>query len=211
MLKIERLQHYDALIFDMDGTIVDSGPAHEIAWRRALEEFDLPIISTLMRSLCGVPTLETFSTIAEKTNTPLKADLETMEAFRASIFAELIPQHISLSPVIAVAQHYYGEKPLAVGTGANTAEATSILSACGVDHLFDAIIGADQVAKPKPAPDVFLQCAKAINTPAAQCAVFEDAVLGLEAAKAAKMDAYDVYQHFGFENNYFLHNESGPT
>lgn len=93
---------------------------------------------------------------------------------------------------------------MAVGTGAGTAEARRILEHCGILSLFDIVIGADQVSHPKPAPDTFLACAAHMGCEPGDCVVFEDADLGLEAARAAGMTAVDVRTEFQFINDYFL-------
>ena len=203
-MNFELFQQYDALIFDMDGTLVESGPLHETAWTRTLNEFGLPVIKPLMRALCGVPTKETLEIIAKETNTVLRASVEEMNDFKEAIAKELMHGYVKPTPIADIARHFYADKPMAVGTGAYTEEAKAILSICQLDHLFDAIVGADQVGKPKPAPDVFLRGAELMNIAAERCAVFEDAELGLQAARAANMTAYDVHVHFGYVNDYFL-------
>jgi HAD superfamily hydrolase (TIGR01509 family) len=93
---------------------------------------------------------------------------------------------------------------MAVGTGASTTEANTILKICKVDHYLDAIVGADQVANPKPAPDIFLRCAELMNVTPDQCVVFEDSKLGLQAARRAGMKAVDVLEVHQVVNDYFL-------
>ena len=58
--------HFDALIFDMDGTLVDSGQLHEVAWTETLTRFAIPIDRPYMRSLAGVPTKGTLELLIEK-------------------------------------------------------------------------------------------------------------------------------------------------
>lgn len=67
-----------------------------------------------------------------------------------------------------------------------------------------AVVGADQVAAPKPAPDTFLHCAELMQVAPERCVVFEDSVLGLEAAERAGMIGIDVLQAYGIQNDYFL-------
>ena len=203
-MNFDLFQQYDALIFDMDGTLVESGPLHEVAWTQTLNEFGLPIVKPLMRALCGVPTKETLEIIAAKTGTALRTSVEEMNDFKEAIAKKLMHEYVRPTPIADIARHFYGNKPLAVGTGAYTEEAKAILEICQLDHLFDAIVGADQVTRPKPAPDVFLRAAELLNVAAVRCAVLEDAELGLQAARAANMGAYDVHVHFGYVNDYFL-------
>ena len=93
---------------------------------------------------------------------------------------------------------------MAVGTGAYTAEAETILRLCGLDQYIDVVVGADQVSHPKPAPDTFLRCAELLNADPKRCVVFEDAQMGLLAARNAGMEAIDVLAVLQIENDYFL-------
>ena len=98
---------------------------------------------------------------------------------------------------------YHGEKPMAIGTGANTAEARLVLKQCGLDHFIDVVVGADQVQNAKPAPDTFLRCAELLGVDAARCVVFEDSRLGLQAAARAGMAGIDVLLIHNIHNDYF--------
>jgi beta-phosphoglucomutase family hydrolase len=195
---------FRGLIFDMDGTLVESGPLHEIAWKETLLRYDLPVNPGLMRSLAGVPTRQTLERVSEETGKPLVASLDEMNAFKEALVADLAVNYVKATPLADLARQHYGRMPMAVGTGAYTAEARDILSHCGIESLFDTIVGADRVARPKPAPDTFLACAEALGCKPSDCVVFEDADLGLEAALAAGMTAVDVRTEFQFINDYFL-------
>lgn len=93
---------------------------------------------------------------------------------------------------------------MAVGTGARTAEAQHILEICGLGKYITAVVGADRVARPKPAPDTFLRCAELLGVAPQECVVFEDAKLGIEAAESAGMTVVDVYAELNIHNDYFL-------
>ncbi len=196
--------HFEALIFDMDGTLVDSGQLHEFAWSAILEKYDIPLDRPLMRSLAGVPTKGTIEILLEKFNCKPVASLAEMNAVKEKYVHENMHKFIKPTALIEIAKKYHGIKPMAVGTGANTGEAKTILKLCGLDIYMGAIVGADQVQNPKPAPDTFLRCAELLGVAANNCVVFEDAKLGLEAAASAGMVGVDVLKIHGIENNYFL-------
>jgi beta-phosphoglucomutase family hydrolase len=196
--------HFAALIFDMDGTLVDSGQLHEHAWTATLEKYGIPIDRPLMRSLAGVPTKGTIEILIEKFQCTVVASLDEMNEFKEKFVHDAMHQFVKPTALIAVAKHYYGKKPMAIGTGANTEEAKKILALCGLDIYMDAIVGADQVKNPKPAPDTFLRCAELLGAAANQCVVFEDSTLGLQAAASAGMVGVDVLIAHQIENEYFL-------
>ncbi len=196
--------HYDALIFDMDGTLVDSGQLHEHAWTATLNKYGIPVDRPLMRSLAGVPTKATIEYLLEKFNVNVDASLDEMNDFKELVVHESMHNYVKPTALLEVAQRYHGKKPMAVGTGAYTQEAKTILALCGLDKYIDAVVGADQVQNPKPAPDTFLRCAELLGVDAAKCVVFEDSKLGLQAAASAGMAGIDVLLVHAVENDYFL-------
>ncbi len=195
---------YAALIFDMDGTLVDSWQLHEFAWTAMLNKYGIPIDRPLMRSLAGVPTKGTIEILLEKFNLKVEASLDEMNDFKEQVVHDNMHKYVKPTALIEVAQRYHGKKPMAIGTGAYTQEATTILGLCGLDKYIQVVVGADQVQNPKPAPDTFLRCAELLGVDATQCVVFEDSKLGLQAAASAGMAGIDVLLVHAVENDYFL-------
>lgn len=195
---------YEALIFDMDGTLVDSGQLHEFAWTATLTRYELPIDRAYMRSLAGVPTKGTLELVMQRFDCLPCASLDEMNDFKENWVHENMHRFVRPTALAEVVKQYHGKRPMAVGTGAYTEEATRILTLCGLASYMDVIVGADQVKNPKPAPDTFLYCAQRIGANPARCIVFEDAPLGLLAAERAGMSAIDVHQVLNIANDYFL-------
>lgn len=198
------IEQYQALIFDMDGTLVDSGKLHELAWIETLNKYAIPVDRPLMRSLAGVTTSRTLQQLIEQFDVVVSATIDEMSLHKQSIVNDNIARYIKPTRLKALAEKYYGRLPMSVGTGANTAEAEAILSHCGLRHLFAHVVGAESVCHPKPAPDIFLRCAELMGIKPSACLVFEDAKLGLQAAKAAGMRAIDVLDAYAIENDYFV-------
>ncbi|MES1192228.1 MAG: beta-phosphoglucomutase family hydrolase [Steroidobacter sp.] len=195
---------FDALIFDMDGTLVDSGQLHEHAWTAMLNHYGIPVDRALMRSLAGVPTKATIEVVLKAFSLNAPASLDEMNAFKEDMVRRHMHEHVKPTTLIELVRRYHGKKKMAVGTGASTEEALIILRICKLDSLLDAIVGADQVANPKPAPDIFLRCATLMNVKPDSCVVFEDSKLGLQAAVNAGMKAVDVLETHRVVNEYFL-------
>ncbi|CAG9295994.1 beta-phosphoglucomutase family hydrolase [Celerinatantimonas diazotrophica] len=182
---------YAALIFDMDGTVIDSLPAHQRAWEQILAKYQIPYTAKVMNHLNGWPALQTVNFLCSRAQIE-NLDNVQISAEKEALYQQLAPQMVKITPVIDIVKKYTGKKPIALGTGASTSEATNLLSHLGITELFDHIVGSDQVEKHKPAPDTFLRCAKLLNVPSDQCIVFEDAQAGFDAAQAAGMAHFDV-------------------
>lgn len=195
---------FAALILDMDGTLVDSGQLHEMAWIETLNHYSIPIDRALMRSLAGVPTLGTVELLLERFNIRTTTPAAEIHHFKERFVRENLDTQVKPTALIEIVKRYHGIKPMAVGTGAQTAEALHILEICGLDKYLDTVVGADQVANPKPAPDTFLRCAELLGVPPEHCVVFEDAKLGMEAATRAGMTVVDVQAELQIHNDYFL-------
>lgn len=195
--------HYSALIFDMDGTLVDSGQLHELAWRATLHRYAIPLDPVLMRSLAGVPTIGTLERLITHFDCRVDDTMEAINDFKEAFVRENMARHVKPTALADVVKLYHGARPMAVGTGAYTGEARQILALCGLDGYFEHVVGADQVRHPKPAPDTFLRCAELLGAPASRCVVFEDSAFGLQAAARAGMAGVDVLAVHGIENDYF--------
>jgi len=194
---------YAALIFDMDGTLVDSGQLHEFSWTATLEKYGIPIDGPFMRTLAGVPTKETLDILIKKFGCQVPVSIDEMNEFKEQCVRDNLHRFVQATALIDVVKKYHGQKPMAIGTGANTPEARLVLKQCGLDAYIQVVVGADQVANPKPAPDTFLRCAELLGVSASQCVVFEDSTLGLQAAAQAGMAGIDVLLIHGIHNDYF--------
>lgn len=180
------LEKYEAIIFDMDGTLIDSMPAHMEAWRMAAEEYDYPYDHEWHYAQGGVPTRKTVELINEKYQLDLDPDAvaETKRLKWESM--GLGPQLIE--ETYQLFQKLLGKKPVAVGTGAERSHALEMLEETGIlDHL-DGLVTACDVSNGKPSPDTFLQAAEAMGVAPERCVVFEDTEIGRQAALAAGMD-----------------------
>jgi beta-phosphoglucomutase family hydrolase len=183
-------ERYAGLIFDMDGTILDTEPTHLIAWRDVLGRYGMRFDEHAMAALNGSPTWRIAQAVIElnqATLDPHQLAREKTDAVKAILLDTVRPL-----PLIDVVKEWHGRRPMAVGTGSESAMAEALLNHLGLRQYFSAVVAADHVSHHKPAPDTFLRCAELMGVPAQQCVVFEDADFGIQAAKSACMDVVDV-------------------
>jgi beta-phosphoglucomutase-like phosphatase (HAD superfamily) len=176
-----------ALIFDCDGTLVDTMPAHFRAWRAALGEagagFDFSWQVFVSRAGMGLE-----QTVVElNAQFSERLDPVAVVASQRRHFQHMAGAVAPIQSVVDVARAARGQLPMCVASGGEKPVVVSTLRAQGILSWFDHVVCTADVAKGKPAPDLFLRCASLMRVPASGCLVFEDARLGFEAAERAGM------------------------
>ena len=181
---------YKALIFDCDGTLADTMPAHYVAWHKTMLRHGIDFDEDRFYALGGVPTVKIIQTLSAEVGITLDAHAVAREkelAFHASI-----DQVEPIAAVVEVARQHRGKLPMAVGTGSEWWSAERVLKRIGVLDWFDAVVCADHVKRHKPDPDVFLEAARRIGVDPKHCCVYEDTEIGLTAGRSAGMAVVDV-------------------
>jgi HAD superfamily hydrolase (TIGR01509 family) len=190
MKSIEVPSYIKGLIFDCDGTLVDSMPLHIKAWEHALTQAGAVWDYDFFFSKNGMPGED----IVELYNQHFDIKLHPLKIVCAKekYFRNHRKDFLPIQPVLDIVLRYKEKLPMAVASGSSRENVDIQLDALGIRTLFKAIVTADDDVKPKPAPDIFLEAAKLIDISPEYCQVFEDGDLGLEAAKKAGMVATDV-------------------
>ncbi|BET81856.1 fructose-1-phosphate/6-phosphogluconate phosphatase [Edwardsiella anguillarum] len=181
---------YDGLIFDMDGTLLDSEPTHRRAWDAVLGRYGMDYDLTAVIALNGSPTWRIAQAIIEHNQSDLDPHALAAEKMRA--VESMLLDCVRPLPLAEVALAYKGRRPMAVGTGSEHRLADALLRHLGLRDCFQAIVAADDVQRHKPDPQTFLRCAALLGVAPTRCVVFEDADLGIQAARRAGMDWIDV-------------------
>jgi HAD superfamily hydrolase (TIGR01509 family) len=180
---------FSAYLFDLDGTLIDSMPVHFRAWERALQDVGLtePFDLDYFYSLGGVPTLE--SAVLFREHYGLSFDEYRLVEDKEHLYLTLLHEVQLIEPVVAFAQRVAQTHPVAIVTGGGPEIALPALDATGLRPLFPVVITPEDVApgRGKPHPDMFLLAAERLGIEASRCLVFEDAMPGVAAAKAAGM------------------------
>ncbi|MDB5312831.1 MAG: family phosphatase [Gemmataceae bacterium] len=186
------------LVFDCDGTLADTMPAHYRAWTAMLGRHGIPFPETRFYELGGVPTAQIIRILSAESGVPV-SDVEAMVAEKETAFLANLHAIRPLEAVVATAAAYRGRLPMAVASGGYRETITRTLDQLGIRGWFDAMVVAEDTPRHKPEPDVFLEAARRIAVPPAACVVFEDTDIGLEAARRAGMASVDVRVWVGRE------------
>lgn len=196
MKKLEINPKAKALIFDLDGTLADTMPVHFLAYKNILADYGIVFTPEIFATLAGVPAVQTFEQLNDRFGTNMNA--EELGHFKEAEYEKIMHKMKPIAPVIDLVKKYYGKMPMAVGTGGYHRLAWKTLNILGLDKYFEVLVSSNDVTYPKPDPETFLKCAELLGVDPADCEVFEDAELGMQAAKAGGMIAtlvtgyYDV-------------------
>ncbi|MBC7785352.1 MAG: HAD-IA family hydrolase [Burkholderiales bacterium] len=190
---IEIPPHIRGLVFDCDGTIADTMPAHYKSWVAALGEHGVEFPEAMFYEMGGIPTPRIIEILNERHGHDMPVD-ETAHR-KEAIFEETLHAVLPIQPVVDVIRAYDGRLPMAVATGGYRHIATKTLKILGLFDKFQALVCAEDVKHGKPAADVFLEAARRINVDPKLCMAFEDANLGVESATAAGMLVVDVRKY----------------
>ncbi len=182
-----------AVIFDMDGVLIDSGAHHRAAWRALLAELgEEPAHPEYWRLTIGRPSEEALPLllgrrVPEHESWRLarrKRDLYVSFARAGMVSVAGVREFVAALSRLGI--------PRAVGTSASRFDVDRILVGVGLRRHFDVIITADDVTLGKPDPEVYELAAARLGIPAEACIVFEDSEVGVLAARRAGMRAIGV-------------------
>ncbi len=184
------LSVYEGLIFDMDGTLIDTMPAHMKAWRSTAEHFNFQYDEQWIHSLGGMPSFKITSQVNMKYG--LDLDPTLVSQFKMKVFSEIEDKGSIIDCTYSLLMEHQTDKKLAVGTGSQRVSATQLLKKNNILDKISALVTATDVEMHKPHPETFLKACEQLGLEPSQCVVFEDTELGKKAAHAANMDCIMV-------------------
>ncbi|MGW4482544.1 HAD family hydrolase [Amycolatopsis sp. NPDC004368] len=181
----------DAVIFDLDGVLVDSEKTWDEVRRKVVADHGGTWLPEATRAQQGMSTPEWAQYLVESLGAQL-----TPDGIARLVITRMAERYASGPPVIdgapevvrAVARRY----PVAIASSSPPVLIQAFLQACDLTSLVPVAVSSEEVGGGKPAPDVYLRAAKLLNVPAASCAAVEDSTNGLKAALAAEMAVYAV-------------------
>ncbi len=182
---------FSALIFDCDGTLVDSAPAHLRSLQEALKPLGHTITEEWYQPRHGLgpdPLIDEYEAAFEVPRIDRAALFERNNA----AFHSVIPLIEEIGFVADIARAWHGKVPMSVASNGVRENVEATLVSTRLWALFDYVVTADDVRRGKPEPDVYLEAARRMQVEPARCVVFEDSDAGLEAAHRAGMRGFDI-------------------
>ncbi|WAC48827.1 HAD family phosphatase [Asticcacaulis sp. SL142] len=183
-----------ALIFDCDGTLADTFPAHYRAFKEALEIYNINFETGFYGARLG---LSRYQLVTE-----LEAHykMRLNDIYIASRTAELFLTHIgSVRPITVTTElvhRFHGIYPLGVASGGQRTMVTASLNAIGLLDRFETVVTIEDTGKGKPHPDLYLAAAENLKILPEHIQAFEDTDEGIEAARSATMKVIDIRPHY---------------
>ncbi len=193
-----------AIIFDLDGVIVDTAVFHYQAWKRLANEYGFDLTLEQNERLKGISRFESLDILLSIGGIEIQSQEEKNELaskknnwYRENILkmtpADILPGVKNFLIDLKNTQYK-------IAIGSSSKNAGTILEKIGFDNFFDSVVDGTKITNSKPDPEVFLKASEELDIAPENCLVFEDAAAGIEAAKKAGMLAIGVGKYENLSN-----------
>mgnify|MGYP000424574366 CR=1 FL=1 len=191
-------QKYSAIVFDVDGVLVDSEPLHKWAWDQVLTRYGVAIGPGELDQFIGIPCEVMLAYFQEKAgiSLPDAAIDDKRDLFDSAMGARLKP--VEGAPETVRELHRRGF-PLAAASNSPVDRVRDMLTAIGIWDCFSAAAGIDEVDRGKPEPDVYLLACERLGVAPGRCLAVEDSPTGVRAACAAGLTVWGYVYDFSEE------------
>lgn len=180
-----------AVVFDMDGVLVDSGAHHRDAWRAMFQDAGLAPPAEFWRVTLGRSADEAVALLVSGID---RAEARRLAEVKRAHYTRLARRGTMAVPGVPVFVESLARAgvPRAVATSATRRDLERVLDELGLRRHFEVVVTADDVHWSKPHPEVYLKAAAGLGVEPSACVVFEDSVVGVHAARAAGMRVIGV-------------------
>ncbi len=187
-----------AVIFDMDGVIVDSIPLHFKAWKQCMKELGVDLTFEEFNKRNGCPASETFAIWQKQFN--LDLNIKEVTERKRELSDEYLDAEIKLFPGVIETLESLKDYYLGLATSAYPSTVDLVFNKFPISYIFNAVTTAADVTHGKPDPEPYLKTAKKLNIKPENCVVVEDAVNGIKSAKSAGMKVIGITTSFPKES-----------
>ena len=193
--------HWKAIIFDLDGVIVDSEPLHMAAFNQLLQRHGIPYRfeeEEYGRSFVGIPVSQ--NTAWHPPRFPWKKPVAELQKERETIYEELIsiPHNLQAYPGLIPLLQKLKEKGIAaaIASGSPHHHVDKVLQGLSITDYFSVVVGGNDVPRKKPAPDVYCKAVELLGLAPEDCLALEDSTTGVQSAKAAGLQVFAIANRF---------------
>lgn len=188
-------QTIKAALFDLDGVVVFTDKYHYLAWKKLSDENGWDFNEEINNRLRGIPRIASLEEILKHNNVELTSEKKELLAnVKNEYYIELL-QQLNETDIYNGVIEFISElkrKGVKISLCSSSKNAEFVLKKLGIEHLFDEMVTGKDIVNAKPDPEVFIKGSEKLGIPYFYCAVFEDAKVGILAAKSAKMRAIGV-------------------
>ena len=184
-----------ACLFDLDGVVVDTAQFHYVAWRKLANDLGFDLTEEQNEQLKGISRMKSLDIILKLGNVELDGETKNKLAAEKNAHYLELCQKMTPDDVLPGVQVFLDsliQEGIKIGLGSASKNARLILEHIGMTRYFATIIDGNRITKGKPDPQTFLLGAEDLHVSPQNCLVFEDAVAGIQAAKAGGMVAVGV-------------------
>ena len=182
-----------AVVFDMDGLLVDSEPSYQLTWKETCAAYGYELTDDVNRSMLGLNEQDSEAVLFKTFGDDFP--IETFRKDWATHWWEIARQEgiaVKAGALELITELAAQQIPMAIATSSERAKVDFLLPAAGITHAFDAIVCGPEVPNGKPAPDIYRKAASSLQQNPANCIALEDSNNGMRSAKGAGMHAIMV-------------------
>jgi beta-phosphoglucomutase len=184
-----------AVIFDLDGVIVDTARYHFLAWKRLADELGIKFTEADNERLKGVSRIRSMEILMELGGITLSQhEKERLANKKNAWFVDYVERMLpeEIYPGVAALITTLKQHGMRIALASSSKNAKTVIQLLRIEHLFEEVVDGTMVVHSKPDPEIFLLAAKKLGVEPKECLVFEDAEAGVEAALAAGMHCVGI-------------------
>ncbi len=191
-MKIDQynLDDYSALLFDLDGTLINSMPLHNKAWTDAFAANGVTITEEFLQETAGTKSIRIVEIVNERHGTQL--DPASVARQKRDQYLNTLHEVEVVAPLLDIIKKYQGKKPMGIITASSHEVVDQLLPKLGIDHYFQSIVCADDTKLGKDTTEPYCLAADQLSTQMKDCIFFDDGDVGLQGAKLSGMDVIHV-------------------
>jgi beta-phosphoglucomutase len=190
------MTRFRAALFDLDGVLADTARAHFVAWKQIADSLGIAFDESANEALKGIDRLGSLDRILASCNVRLADhEIHSIAARKNELYLEAVaalrPDELLLPGALSLVEAIRSNG-LSSAVASASRNAPMILDRAALRGMFDYVADPNRIASPKPAPDIFLDCAERLGVEPDACVAFEDSAAGIDAIRAAGMRAIGI-------------------